>query len=133
MTRLTKRASSCSVIFFFMVACAFRQSCFAIRLALSSHFDTHTHTHTHTHARTHAHTHTHGGRRLRFVFLPVSWMYVPSTVVSDDWRYSCVNETGSNTDLCSLCVSIVTCSSLGIDHCEQSRAKCRAHWIDVNC
>ena len=44
-TRLTKWASSCSVLFF-SLRLRFSLVVLAIRLALSFHFDTHTHTHT---------------------------------------------------------------------------------------
>ena len=50
-TRLTKWASSCSVLFF-SLRLRFSLVVLANRLALSFHFDTHTHTHTHTHQLT---------------------------------------------------------------------------------
>ena len=53
MTRLTKWASSFSVLFF-SLRLRFSLGVLAIRLALSFfHFDTHTHTHTETHAQKH--------------------------------------------------------------------------------
>ena len=58
-TRLTKWASSCSVLFF-SLRLRFSLVVLAIRLALSfSFWHTHTHTHTHIHTPTHTHTHMH--------------------------------------------------------------------------